>query len=78
MAITLDGTTGITTTNGQLYSPQNRLIFTTGSGTYTPTSGTKALRVICIGGGGAGVTALATDFAGGAGAGGLIIIEELG
>jgi len=52
-AITATG--GVSNSIGQLYSLRNVVYLTSGTAaTYTPTAGTKALCVTCIGGGGGG------------------------
>lgn len=51
----ITGTGGVSNSIGQLYSPRTVTYITTGTAaTYTPTTGTKAIRVICVGGGGGG------------------------
>lgn len=65
--------TSVTNNSGQLYSLRLLRIFTSGTAaTYTPTTGTKAIRVTIIGGGGGGgfVSAGGTAGTGGAGGGG--------
>lgn len=57
----------------------NKQIFTSGSGTYTPTSGTKAILVECVGagGGGGGAAYSAPNTACGAGGGGAGYVKKL-
>jgi hypothetical protein len=51
----ITGTGGVSNSIGQLYSPRTVTYITTGTtATYTPTAGTKAIRVTCVGGGGGG------------------------
>jgi len=73
----ITGTGGVSNSIGQLYSPRSITLYDTGSSaTYTPTAGTKAIRVTCLGGGGGGggvdgQGAGTAGCAGGGGAGGL-------
>ena len=65
--------TSVTNNSGQLYSLRLLRIFTSGTAvSYTPTTGTKAIRVTIVGGGGGGgfVSAGGTAGTGGAGGGG--------
>lgn len=52
-------------------------MFTSGSGTYTPTTGMKKVLAIAVGGGAKGADAVATDEAGGGGGGGGTCIRLL-
>lgn len=57
-------------TNLTTYKIPTYQTFTSGTGAYTPTSGTMYFRVTCVGGGGGGGAAAAGAIAGGGGGGG--------